>query len=52
MKGFLSLDENISMKIDYVLGQIYIKETNLKSENILVIIGKELKATKLKEIFK
>lgn len=52
MKGFLSLDENTSMKIDYVLGQIYIKETNLKSENILVIIGKELKATKLKEIFK
>jgi len=52
MKGFLSLDENTSMKIDYVLGQIYIKETNLKSENILVIIGKELNATKLKEIFK
>ncbi len=52
MKGFLSLDEKFSMKIDYVLEQIYITKTNLKSENILVIIGKELKALKLKEIFK
>ena len=52
MKGFLSLDENVSMKIDYVLGQIYITETNLKSENILVIIGKGLETIKLKEMFK
>ena len=52
MKGFLSLDEKISLKIDYVLGQIYITEINLKSENILVIIGKELKDIRLKEIFK
>ena len=52
MKGFLSSDENTSMKIDYVLGQIYITETNLKSENILVIIGKGLETIKLKEMFK
>ena len=52
MKGFLPLDEKISMKIDYVLGQIYITEINIKSENILVIIGKGLKDIKLKEIFK
>ncbi|MHA2267093.1 MAG: GTP-binding protein [Promethearchaeota archaeon] len=52
IKGYLYLDEKTSMKIDYVLGQIYITETNLKSENTLVIIGKELKAIKLKEVFK
>ena len=52
MKGFLSSDENTSMKIDYVLEQIYITENNPKSENMLVIIGKELKTNKLREIFK
>ncbi|MHA2325084.1 MAG: GTP-binding protein, partial [Promethearchaeota archaeon] len=51
VKGFLPLDEKDSLKIDYVLGQTYITETNLKSENILIIIGKELKTNKLKEIF-
>lgn len=48
MKGFLSLDDNSSMKIDYVLGQIYITVRSFSSESVLVIIGKELKIDELK----
>ncbi|MCP4764360.1 MAG: GTP-binding protein [archaeon] len=52
MKGFLSLDEKTSFKVDYVLDQIYITEKNSTSENMLVIIGKDLKANKLEKLFK
>jgi len=52
MKGFLSSDIHASIKIDYVLGQIYVTETNVRLENNLVIIGKELDIDKLKEVFK
>ena len=52
MKGFLSLDEKTTMKIDYVLGQIYITEKNAPSDRVLVIIGRDLKANKLEELFK
>jgi G3E family GTPase len=52
IKGFLALDDNTSMKIDYVLGQIYMKKNNLHSENMLVIIGKGLNREKLKTTFK
>ncbi len=52
MKGFLSIDEKTTMKIDYVLGQISITEKNAPSDHVLVIIGKDLKANKLEEVFK
>ncbi len=52
MKGFLSLNENTSMRVDYVLSQIYITEKSSKSENVLVIIGKDLNTDELKEAFK
>ena len=47
IKGFLSLDDNTSVKIDYVLGQIYIIENEIPSESVLTIIGKELKINEL-----
>ena len=52
MKGFLSSDDKTTMKIDYVLGQIYITEKNPPPDNILVIIGKDLKANELEGLFK
>jgi G3E family GTPase len=52
VKGFLSLDENSSMKIDYVLGQIYITDRTSPTESVLVIIGKELKTNELKNKIK
>ena len=48
MKGFLSLQDNTSVKIDYVLGQTYLIEREIPSESVLVIIGKELKIDELK----
>jgi len=48
MKGFLSSKDNTSVKIDYVLGQIYIIEREFPSESVLTIIGKELKINELK----
>jgi G3E family GTPase len=52
VKGFLSLDENSSLKIDYVLGQIYITERHSPSESVLVIIGKDLKLNDLRNKIK
>ena len=52
MKGFLSLGVKTSMKIDYVLGQIYITEREIPSESVLIIIGKELKINELKNRLK
>jgi len=52
MKGFLSLEDNTSVKIDYVLGQIYIIEREIPSESVLTIIGKELKINELKNRLK
>ncbi len=52
VKGFLSLDEKSSMKIDYVLGQIYITERTSPSESVLVIIGKKLKLNELRNKIK
>lgn len=52
IKGFLSLEDNTSVKIDYVLGQIYIIEREIPSESVLTIIGKELKINELKNRIK
>lgn len=52
VKGFLSLKDNSSLKIDYVLGQIDITEKEVPSESVLTIIGKELRINELKNRLK
>ncbi len=52
MKGFLSLEGNTSMKIDYVLGQIYTQQRKIPSESVLTIIGKELRINEIKNKLK
>jgi hypothetical protein len=52
MKGFLSLKNGTSIKIDYVLGQIYLTKKEIPFESVLIIIGKELKINELKNIIK
>ena len=51
IKGYLKAGKNNSLKVDYVLGQIYLTEKNPKSENFLVIIGKNLETGMLENLF-
>jgi G3E family GTPase len=52
VKGLVSIDENTSMKVDYVLGQIYITEREIPSKSTIIIIGKQLNIEALKKIIK